>query len=707
MSSKKTIFWRVYLAFFVVALVALAILIRIFSIQNVKGEYYRSMADSLTTRFVDIEPNRGNIYSSDGRLIATSLYSYDLHMDLNTETIKGLAKTGKLKDSLDALAGKLAEFFKGQDENTKWLWNFKLNEAYKQGQRYYSIRNNVNHLQLKEIKKFPLFRLGQYRGGLIVQQKSVRKLPYNLLAQRTIGYAKDEKLVGLEGGFDHYLGGIKGKRLLQKVSSKDWIPIHDNNEVEPENGKDIYTTLDVYIQDFVEASLYNQLIKSKADHGTAIVMEVATGKVLAAANLQTNNAGENYYEMYNFAIGESTQPGSTFKLAGLLALLEGGYMTLDDTINTGNGEMMFYDQVMRDSYGKGLGTISLQRVIEVSSNIGIAKAINNHFSTQPDVFIDFLKSMRIHQPLGLPIQGEPAPLIKTPASDDWSGTTLPWMAHGYELELTPLQTLMIYNAVANKGDIMKPLFVTEVKEVHKTVERYQPEVWARNVISERTAIEATKALTGVIESDGGTAHNLYRHGLSLAGKTGTAVLEKDKNGKKTYQASFAGFFPADAPKYSCIVVIYEPTEGRYYGGDIAGPVFLEIAQNLYSYDISLNKAQYAESTRNITKRPTFLAANTQDLKTIYDGLQIDCIETEMSTDWSEPILAGNKISFKDKQTEPGTLPNLKGLSLSDALYLCENMNIKVEHKGVGNIYNQSPAPGTPINKVSKIYVNLN
>ncbi|MGB0429937.1 MAG: penicillin-binding protein [Bacteroidia bacterium] len=707
MSNKKTIFWRVYLAFFVVAFLALAILFQIFRIQNVQGEKWRGLADSLTTKFVDIEPNRGNIYSTDGRLMATSLYSYDLHMDLKTETLKALAKKGSLKDSIDALSTELANFFKGPGEKTKWLWNHELTEAYKQGKRYHLIRNNVNHLQLKVLKKFPLFRLGQYRGGLIVFQKSIRKLPYNLLAKRTIGYARDKKLVGLEGGFNEYLAGSKGQRLLQKVSSRDWIPIHDNNEVEPENGKDIYTTIDVYIQDFVENSLYNQLIKSKANHGTAIVMEVATGKVLAAANLKANNDGDNYYEVYNYAIGKSTQPGSTFKLAGLLALLEGGYMKLSDTIATGNGQMMFYDQLMSDSKYKGHGTISLQRAIEVSSNIGIAVALNDYFYNQPDVFIDFLKEMRVHEPLGLPIQGEPAPLIKTPASDDWSGTTLPWMAHGYELELTPLQTLMIYNAVANNGDIMKPLFVTEVKEVHKSIEKYEPKIWARNVISKQTAKEATKALIGVIESKGGTAHNLYRKGLSLAGKTGTAVLNKDKDGNKTYQASFAGFFPADNPKYSCIVVIYEPTKGKYYGGDIAGPVFLEIAQNLYSYDISLNKSQFAETTKNVTKRPTFLAANTSDLKSIYKGLDIAVASTELDADWSEPYLAGNKISFKEKNTYPGTVPNLKGLSLSDALFLCENMKLKVESKGTGNIYRQSPAAGTPLNKASKIYINLN
>ncbi|MBI1184216.1 PASTA domain-containing protein [bacterium] len=707
MSSKSTIFWRVYLSFFAIVVLALLVLGKIVMLQTSEGKKWRNLADSLTTRYVEVEPNRGNIYSSDGRLLATSLYSYDLHMDLKTEYLRYLNQQNQLEDSLDALAAALANYFKGPNENTKWLWLNELKTAYAQGRRYHLIRNKINHIQLQDIRKFPLFRLGQYKGGLIVEQKSIRQHPYSLLAYRTIGYTNEENKVGLEGGFDPFLAGIKGKRLLQKVSSRDWIPIHDKNEIDPENGKDIYTTIDIYIQDFVETSLYNQLMSSEADHGCAIVMEVATGKVLAIANLTTNNGGKSYDEVYNYAIGESTQPGSTFKLAGLLALLEGGYMQLEDTIGTGTGKWEFYDQIMYDSKSGGHGTISLQRIIEVSSNIGIAKALDIHFGHQPDVFIDFLKGMRLHENLQLPIVGEPAPLIKTPLNDDWSGTTLPWMAHGYELKLTPLQTLMIYNAVANRGDIMKPLFVTAVKEIHKTVETYEPEIWARNVISEKTAELATKALIGVVETDGGTAHNLYRHGINIAGKTGTAVIGKTPDGVKKYQASFAGFFPAENPKYSCIVVINNPTEGHYYGADVAGPVFLEIAQNLYSYDISLNKATYASATKDVNHRPTFIKLSADDAGTIYKSLKMDLATDKSLAEWVEPSLTGNKISLTAKEAEPGTVPSLKGLSLSDALYICENMGLKVESSGTGNIYKQSPEPGTSLRKVSKIYVTLN
>lgn len=706
MSNKRTIFWRVYFSFFMLALLAVAVLFKIIKIQTVEGAKWRGMADSLTTRFVEVEPNRGNIYAADGSLLATSLYIYDLHMDLQTEHLKELARKGKLKDSIDALAASLAKTFRGPKEKTKWFWNKELITAYEQGRRYHPIRSKVSHIQLKEIKSFPLFRQGQYKGGLIVEPKSIRKRPYNLLAQRTIGLKRENiQPVGLEGGFDDYLSGIKGKRLLQKVSSKEWIPIHDKNEIEPQNGKDIHTTLDIYIQDFVEHSLFKQLKKSQAHHGSAIVMEVATGKVLAIANLRQTQDGEDYGEFYNYAIGEKTQPGSTFKLAGLLALLDGGYMQLDDTIGTGDGKWEFYDQVMHDSKIGGHGTLTLQEIIEVSSNIGIARALDEHFGHQPDVFIDFLKELRVHEPLDIPILGEPEPLIKSPLDDDWSGTTLPWMAHGYELELTPLQTLMIYNAVANKGTLMKPLFVTAVKKVHKVEEVYSPAIWAKRVITERTAELATQTLVGVLESEGGTARNLRRHGLDLAGKTGTSVTKKDKKGQKTYQASFAGFFPASNPKYSCIVVINDP-KGRYYGADVAGPVFLEIAQNLYSYDIDLNEAEYAEKQRNINHRPTFITVNETDVKNIYEPLDIEVV-AKNTGQWTEPMLAGNKISLRTKQAEPGTIPNLRGLSLSDALYVCENLGLKVEHKGMGNVFKQSPQPGAQLQLSTKVYINLN
>ena len=706
MSSKRTIFWRVYLSFFLLALLAVAVLFKIVKIQTTEGGKWRGMADSLTTRFVEVEPNRGNIYAANGNLLATSLYIYDLHMDLKTDYLKDLHDKGTLTDSIDALSAALAKKFRGSNEKTKWLWNNELTTAFEQGRRYHPIRSKVSHIQLSEIKDFPLFRQGQYKGGLIVEPKSIRKRPYNLLAKRTIGLKRENiQPVGLEGGFDEHLNGVMGKRLLQKVSSKEWIPIHDKNEVEPQNGRDIYTTLDVYVQDFVENSLYKQLKKSQAHHGSAIVMEVATGKVLAIANLRQTRDGNDYGEFYNYAIGERTQPGSTFKLAGLLALLEGGYMQLEDTIGTGDGTWDFYELTMRDSKIGGHGTLTLQEIIEASSNIGIARALDEHFGHQPDVFIDFLKELRLHEKLDIPIMGEPEPLVKSPLDDDWSGTTLPWMAHGYELELTPLQTLMIYNAVANGGTLMKPLFVTSVKKVHKVVDVFEPEIWAKRVISERTAQQATLTLKGVLESEVGTARNLRHHGLDLAGKTGTSVTKKDKDGQKTYQASFAGFFPASNPKYSCIVVINDP-KGRYYGADVAGPVFLEIAQNLYSYDIDLHEAEYAEQVRDINHRPTFITVNAEDAKEIYEPLRIDVI-AKNSGQWIEPILAGNKIALRTKQAQPGTIPNLRGLSLSDALYVCENLGLKVEHEGMGNVYKQSPNPGSRLQLSSKIYLNLN
>ena len=707
MSGKSTIFWRVYLSFFLVALMGIIIISKIVKIQTVDGDKWRGMADSLTTRFVEVEPNRGNIYSADGNLLATSLYMYDLHMDLKTDYLNDLQDEGTLDKYLDTLSTDLANFFRGPEAKSRWTWKNELITAHSQNRRYHPIQNNVNHLQLKEIRQFALFKLGQYKGGLIVEQKSVRRRPYSVLAERTIGYKRENvQPVGLEGGFDNYLSGVKGKRLLQKVSSRDWIPIHDRNEVEPQNGRDIYTTIDIYIQDFVESILYGQLAKSEAHHGCALVMEVKTGKILAIANLGTTGEEGKYRERYNYAIGESTQPGSTFKLAGLLALLNGGHMRMEDTMGTGNGSWEFYDQIMYDSKVGGYGTIDLLRSFEVSSNIFFGRALEEHFGHQPEEFINFLKRMRLHEPLGVPIVGEPSPLIKSPLDDDWFGTTLPWMAHGYELTLTPLQTLMIYNAVANGGDIMQPLLVTEVKDVHNTEEKFKPTLWARNTISKSTAERATKALVGVIQSDGGTAQNLRGYGISIAGKTGTAVLGKDEEGKKEYQASFAGFFPAEDPKYSCIVVINNP-KGVYYGADVAGPVFAKIAQNLYSYDIDLHQAQYAERVSSVRNRPTFITAYSEDVSEVYGELALKLIDQHVQNEWVEPMLAGTTINLKSKETASGTLPNLRGLSLSDALFVCENLGLKVQYDGMGNVYRQVPLPGAPVKQTSKVYINLN
>lgn len=689
------------------AVLGIAIITKVISIQTGdEGKKWRDKAETTTTRFVEVEPNRGNIYSADGNLLATSLYIYNLHMDLRTDYIKNLEE-GERSKHFDTLSMELANYFTGANAKNKWEWKKELSEAFNQNRRYHPIKNDVSHLQLKEIREMHLFNLGQYKGGLIVEQESIRKRPYGVLAERSIGYKRENvQPVGLEGGFDHYLNGVKGKRLLQKVSSRDWIPIHDKNEIEPENGKDIYTTIDIYIQDFVEGILYEQLRKSAAHHGCALVMEVATGKILAIANLGTTGEEGKYKEQYNYAIGESTQPGSTFKLSSLLALLNGGHMKLDDTLSTGDGTWEFYDQTMADSKIGGYGTIDLQRATEVSSNIFFGRALDEHFSHQPEEYINFLKKMRLHEALSVPIAGEPNPLIKSPSDDDWSGTTLPWMAHGYELTLTPLQTLMTYNAVANNGDIMKPLLVTSVKDIQQTQEEFKPELWARNVISEKVAEQAKIALTGVIQSDGGTAQNLRRYGIDIAGKTGTAVLGKDENGQKEYQASFAGFFPVDEPKYSCIVVINNP-KGVYYGADVAGPVFAKIAQNLYSYDIDLHQAQYAEQVSSVRNRPTFITAHSQDIAEVYNELSLNLIDDQVHNEWAEPMLAGTTINLKPKATNEGTIPNLRGLSLSDAIFMCENLGLKVQYDGMGNVYRQVPLPGAPVKQASKVYINLN
>lgn len=702
MNNKKTIFLRVYLSFFAIALVAIGVIYQLLNIQVVHGAEWRAEADSLMTKLVDVPAKRGNIYAADGSLLSASLYEYDIHMDTRAS---GLLIDDIFDRKVDSLALKLAELFKGKIPKTSTDWKRTLTTARANESRYLLISKDVNHTDLKTLKTFPIFRRGQYGGGIIVEPRNERKNPYGTLAKRTLGYLRpndSDFVVGLEGYFNPELGGRNGKILKQKISSKVWIPINDANTVEPIDGKDLHTTIDVNIQDIVESALLKGVEKHEAKNACVIVMEVKTGKILAISNLKRSSGEKAYYsEIYNYAIGVKTQPGSTFKLAPLLALLEHNYMHPDDTMSTG-GKWEIYDRVLRDE--KDYGTLTLQRAFEVSSNIVMGKALEEYYGHQPKKFIDFLAQLGLNQASNIPITGEPKPFIKTPDSSDWSGTTLAWMAHGYELELTPLQTLNMYNTVANGGTVMRPMLVTSISNVAKTEKEFKPQVLGKKVLSERTVRFATSIMKGVVDS--GTALYYVRTPkLKIAGKTGTAVLKKTEEGKE-YQSSFAGFFPAEAPKYSCIVVVQEPQAGKYYGAQVAGPIFREIAEGIHSLDISLDEAQYTEVLASLDKRPTFLKAKTQDLNKVYKALDIPVAKEKPGTLWAEPFATDKGIQIRQKTDDPNLIPDVKGLSLSDAFYICENAGLKIVYDGSGTVFRQVPEKKTPYVTGKTIYLNL-
>lgn len=708
MSSKKAIFWRVYLAFFMMLVLSLAIAFKIFTIQRVEGAEWRAKAHSLTTKLVNVEAKRGNIYASNGSLLATSLYKYDIKMDL---WASGLSEDTFIKQ-VDTLSKALANLFTGPYEKSAAEWATTLKMARAEKNRYLLIHQDVSHTDLKQLKTFPIFRRGQFGGGLIVEPRNERFHPYGNLAKRTLGYrrhADSTYVVGLEGHYNHLIGGKPGKILKLKVSSNDWIPIEDANTIDPEEGSDLYTTIDVNIQDITESALLRGLLKHKAAFGCAIVMEVATGKIRAIANLKGNKNRDIYGETYNYAVGRRSQPGSTFKLASLLMLLEHGHMMPTDTIWTEGGIWQHHDRQMRD--GMDLGSPTMREAFEKSSNIFFGKAMEKQFGTKPEDFVQFLERMHVVEPTGIPIEGEREAYVKDPfnknvASDEdrWYGTTLAWMAHGYELELTPIQTLCLFNTVANRGVPMKPMLVTAVKDLTETQQSFSPVAWSDAVLSPQTVGFATTLLQRVV--DHGTAKKYVKSNrLSIAGKTGTALKRLD-DGTKEYQASFAGFFPANNPKYSCIVVIHDPTEQGIHGASAAGPIFKEIAEGIHSLDIHIDKPLYANKQADLQSRPTFGRAPVQHLMAIYETLGLPVRAFQGNSLWAEPAQTDQSISLVAKKDADLSIPDVYGMSLSDALYLCENIGLQVVYQGNGTVYRQVPEKGTPFQRGKTLYINL-
>ena len=582
--TRKEILNRIYLVYIFMCLFGIAIICRIWQLQYVEGDAWRSMADSLTTRLKKIDPARGNIYTSDGSLLATSVPIYDLRVDMLSDAITREV----FNENVDSLAICLAKLFK---DKSAAEYKIILREARREGARYYLLKRGVSYKELQAVKRFPIFRMGRYKGGLIPEQKNRRVKPFNLLASRTVGYYVDGvEPVGIEGAFDKHLRGVSGMRLMQRISGNVWKPLNDENEIEPRDGNDVITTIDLNIQDVAQHSLEYQLRQHNAERGCAILMEVATGEIRAIANLKRGADG-NYREEFNFAVGESTEPGSTFKLASMMALVEDGYVDPDEIVDTQGGAVRFANRIMKDSHDGGYGKISAQKVFELSSNVGVSKLVHKYYSKNPQAFIDRIKSFGLGSRMGLQIPGEGEPFIKNTDHKTWSKVSLPWISIGYECSMTPLQILTFYNAVANNGRMVRPLFVSEIRNKGHLVKRYHPVVLRDSIASGATLEKVRAMLEGVVQE--GTATNLKHAQYKIAGKTGTAQIANANTGYKSskvrYQASFVGYFPADNPKYSCIVVVYAPNGGLYYAAQVAGPIFKEIADKVFAGSIELHK----------------------------------------------------------------------------------------------------------------------
>jgi cell division protein FtsI (penicillin-binding protein 3) len=665
-TTNKALSYRTYLTAVGIFIMTIAIAVKLINIQWVEGAHYRKLAKKRTVNTFVIPANKGNIYSADGSLLATSIPNYTIHFDavapkqsLFQENVADLAK------AMSKMFGKPASHYQNVFQRARTNNN-----------RFLFIAKDLTYTQFMVLKEMPIFKEGKNKGGFIVEAHPVRVHPIGKIAERTIGYERkleDGTLrkVGIEGAFSKYLKGEDGKVLKQKMAKGEWKPIRDENEKEPRDGYDVVSTIDVFIQDIAHHALLKQLQECEAEHGCVVVMETKTGYVRAISNLGRDEKSGDYYETINYAIHESHEPGSTFKLVDLIALLDDQKVDTSKVYDRKGGLIHYYGKKVEDSHREGPQKISLARGMEISSNTVLVQAVCENYKENPQQFVERIERMGLDKPLGLPIAGEGIPSIPKPGSKRWSAIALPWMAFGYGVSVTPLQTLTLYNAIANNGEMIKPLFVSEIKEWNTTIKKYNKEVINPKICSDNTVKKIKVILENVVKR--GTGKSMYSKDFSMAGKTGTAQANYAVNGgmEKHYISSFVGFFPADNPKYSCIVVVHKPStkNNNYYGAGVAGPVFKRIAQKIFTDAPSSNKV------KDVNKKVAKQDAKYQEY-------------------YSRLHKAKNKV------------PNLKGMPGMDAVALLENLGLKVTVNGAGRVKSQSIKPGEVLRKNTRITLEL-
>jgi cell division protein FtsI (penicillin-binding protein 3) len=712
-NTRKAMLIRTGVVFAGMFLFGTVIVMYLFKIQVTEGSRWIALADSLSTREVNLDPVRGNIFDCNGNLLATSVPIYDVRIDGRAT---GFTKNENLQQDLDSLSYFMAAEFK---DKTATAYKDLFKKVTRTGNRYYLLKSKINFRQMQNISKFPIFRLGKYKGGFLTTERTKREKPFGFLAERTIGFRQaldgSEKniiKVGLEGSFDKYLGGKKGKQLMQRIAGGTYIPISDESTIDAQQGKDIFTTIDINLQDVAENSLLNTLIENDAEWGTAILMEVSTGEIKALANLTKVSEGK-YTEKFNYAIGERMEPGSTMKLVSMMALLEDGHVKPTDHVDAENGEKLFCTSTMRDSH-LGTGVVSMQEAFEHSSNVAFGKQVTRFYQKNPQQFYDHIAKVNLTKRLDLQIEGEPNPFVLVPNDPAWSCTTLPWMSIGYEISFTPLQVLSVYNAIANNGKLMRPLLVKSVSNAGTLVKSYQSQVIVEHVCSEQTAKQLRAMMEGVVTR--GTASSLKSDFYSYAGKTGTAVIAKGRQGYtggagKLYRASFCGYFPADQPRYSCFVLISEPRKENYYAAKVALPVFKEIADKVYATSLNLHKELKFATHFSNSDLPPINKAFTDDLKLVLNEIGIsnhlhnDSI-TEEESIWAKADIQDKSIALQPLLHTKGMVPDVKGMGLRDAMFLLESKGLTVRVKGAGKVIRQSIQPGTPLGLVKVIQIQL-
>lgn len=701
---KKSILLRVYLVYLGILLFGLLILGRVIYIQSFEKESLIKQAKQQKLQWFEVEAIRGNICTEDGTLLATSIPIFEIRMDLSLDSLTDYV----FRKHVDSLAIGLSGLFR---DKSVVRYRDELWEARRNREKYYLIQRNVTYSELETLRNFPIFRRGKYKGGLIVEAHYRRELPYNSLARRTIGYERAEEankiFVGLEGYFSQELKGKNGTQLKKRVGNISWIPIDMENQLEPQNGDDIITSLDINLQDLAETALRNELKADSAEHGCVIIMEVSTGYIKAIANLGRIGDG-SYEEIFNYAVGECSEPGSTFKLASFLVALEDGKIDLNTLVETGNGVIKYRNQTIKDSHHGGYGTITAKQVFEKSSNVGTSQIIVNAYGSEPQKFIDGLYRLSIHKSLGLQINGEGIPQIKDTRSRLWSSISLPMISIGYEILLTPLQILTLYNAIANDGKMVKPLFVREIRRNGQVIQSFSPEVINPAICSPLTIAKAKILLKGVV--DHGTAEHIRSSVYTIGGKTGTAQLAQNNKGygkdagRIQYNGSFVGFFPIENPQYSCIVVIHNPGKKKYYGGDVAAPVFREVSDHLYAGLRNISNPAPPDS--NPVRLPYSRSGKQQELIQILSMLKVPAVQMTPDEQWANSVLGMNQVKLLPREVQEGLMPNVVGMGLKDAVFLLEQAGLRVVANGKGTVVWQSVPSGETIGKGQVVEIEL-
>ena len=702
MEVKRDILWRVYLSYLLVIVACIAIFGKAIYIQQVQGAHWRSMSDSLHQHIESIEAERGTIFSEDGQMLSTSIPQFDLYIDFRVDYLH--EKSGvHFRNAIDSLSEDLADLFKDQSQEA---YKKMLFQAYREKEPYFELHKKTTYREYEQLRNFPLFRDGRYKSGLIVNERNVRLNPYGILAYRTVGLDRESSKVGLEKTYDSLLKGREGKQWVRAIAGGVKVPITDDYIVEPETGKDIVSTIDVFIQEITENALMKMMIKNDAEHGCAIVMETKTGKIKAMANLGRSSDG-GYWETLNHAT-TPTEPGSTFKLATLMALLEDKKITLNDIVDLEGGVWKVANLTVYDSEQSGHRGVTVKQAFELSSNVGMAKLASNAYASHPSQFIKDLSRMRLDSITGIDLIGEVKPNIFKPSEKRWGPTVLPWMAFGYNIQISPLQTLTLYNAVANHGKMMRPYLISSIKEEGVLLKNIEPQVLREKVCSDQTLQMLQSCLEGVCTE--GTAKELFKNNLfPVAGKTGTALVANGNKGysEKIFQSSFAGYFPADDPQYTCIVVIKnKPNALVHFGAAVAGPVFKEIAERLYSTYVKGNNSPALKTLKGDSSILKY-SGYKKDITRVLSVIKMRLSDSSNNASWTSIYGNPQNMVAYSKNVDDKIMPELKGMGLKDAVYICENMGLKLNVKGRGKVGGQSIMPGQIINKGQIVQLELN